>query len=163
MLLSLSARINHAAVGNAVHCAICLHISRPHYRSPVCPFNSVPFFSPPLQGAKLRQHCAELALNDALDSLASEEQGVYIAVLGAFSSGVSVRKHFYLCVLDSVPCICCAMLFVVWFYERFCPRHLSFRTRYSCSTRRHVCAYVCACCHLCFACHHFCSACASVL
>ncbi|CBJ29032.1 conserved unknown protein [Ectocarpus siliculosus] len=35
------------------------------------------------EGAKLRQHCAELALNDALDSLASEEQGVYIAVLDA--------------------------------------------------------------------------------
>ncbi len=37
------------------------------------------------QGAKLRQHCAEMALNDALDSLADEEQGVYIAVLGAWS------------------------------------------------------------------------------
>ncbi|CAM9161242.1 unnamed protein product [Scytosiphon promiscuus] len=35
------------------------------------------------EGAKLRQKCAELALNDALDSLASEEQGVYIAVLDA--------------------------------------------------------------------------------
>ncbi|CAM9656522.1 unnamed protein product, partial [Hapterophycus canaliculatus] len=35
------------------------------------------------KGAKLRQKCAELALNDALDSLASEEQGVYIAVLDA--------------------------------------------------------------------------------
>eukprot|EP00752_Nemacystus_decipiens_P011163 g9918.t2 len=35
------------------------------------------------EGAKLRQRCAEMALNDALDILASEEQGVYIAVLDA--------------------------------------------------------------------------------
>lgn len=60
----------------------------------VCVKTAFPlFFSYPFQGAKLRQHCAELALNDALDSLASEEQGVYIAVLGAFLfSGVSVGK-----------------------------------------------------------------------
>lgn len=35
------------------------------------------------QGSKLRHMCAELALKDALDSLASTEKGIYIAVFGA--------------------------------------------------------------------------------
>eukprot|EP00904_Undaria_pinnatifida_P009859 jgi/Undpi1/6002/HiC_scaffold_2.g01276.m1 len=57
-----------------------------NYRRKVCEGRHCPasLFDPMnKEGSQLRQHCAELALKDALDSLASEERGVYIAVLDA--------------------------------------------------------------------------------
>lgn len=38
------------------------------------------------QGARLRKQCAEMALNDALRSLASKDKGVYIAIFGQCSN-----------------------------------------------------------------------------